>query len=384
MDKNARNMKTEKHLETDEKKKLPALVKYISIAVAVIVLITAGIIIYFNIANSYVAIVNGEKIKTGQYKCYLEMQSQSMYYNAYAIDNSITWNTFWSTDINGENPEEYAKKIALRNAEETRLQYVKAKEAGIKLSDSELKYIDDYIQTNIIDKLGDGLKVKANKEFQKNYGFTIADFRYVQIEKYTANKYWSSEIPEEDIEVDKWYSQKPEWYKENIGYRTDLEEAVWLKYIMIAADDKTATQDEKTKAEAKAADLIAEVKGGADFSEVAQESSKSEDMSIANGELILGKGDFIAELDEAAFSLKVGEVTDKPIKTDNGYYILKLEEKIPQNEPVSLKCAKEFSELGTGFVRYKIIEERVQEWMNKAQIKDNATVYNSVTIPAKA
>lgn len=384
MDKYTRNVKKRKNPEEDGKRKLPPLVKYISVAAAVIILIVAGIIIYFNIQNSYVAVVDGEKITTGQYKCYLEMQSQSMYLNAYAIDNSMTWDTFWSTEINGEDPKEYAKKIALKSAKEARLQYIKAKEAGIKLTNSELKYIDDYIQTNIVDKYGDGLKLKANKELEKEYGFTMDDFRKVQIETYTISKYWSSEITDEDIDIEKWYSQKPEWFKGNIGYRTDMEEAVWLKYIMIACDEDSATQDEKTKAETKANELISKLKGGADFAEVAKESSEIEDMQIGSGELILGKGDFIAELDEAAFSLDEGEITEKPVKTNNGYYILQLEEKIPQNEPVSLRCAKEFSELGTSFVRNKIIDERVEEWMNKAQIKDNTAVYNSITIPEEA
>jgi peptidyl-prolyl cis-trans isomerase C len=81
----------------------------------------------------------------------------------------------------------------------------------------------------------------------------------------------------------------------------------------------------ETEDEAKA--VIAEIKGGADFVEVAK--AKSTGPSAANGGDLgyFTKGRMVPEFSEAAFAMKVGEVGDEPVKTQFGWHVIKVEER---------------------------------------------------------
>ncbi|MDD3237047.1 MAG: peptidylprolyl isomerase [Candidatus Gastranaerophilales bacterium] len=77
----------------------------------------------------------------------------------------------------------------------------------------------------------------------------------------------------------------------------------------------------KTEEEAKS--LREEILEGKDFAQVASEVSMCP--SGANGGDLgfFTKGQMVQEFEDAAFSMKVGEVSD-PIKTQFGYHLIKL------------------------------------------------------------
>mgnify|MGYP001387869585 CR=1 FL=1 len=79
-------------------------------------------------------------------------------------------------------------------------------------------------------------------------------------------------------------------------------------------------------AKAKAEDLLKQIKGGADFAELAKANSEDSSAS-AGGDLgFITKGQTVAEFEEAAFKLEVGQVSDI-VKTQFGYHIIKSIEK---------------------------------------------------------
>ncbi|MDQ6423193.1 peptidylprolyl isomerase [Paenibacillus sp. LHD-117] len=75
-----------------------------------------------------------------------------------------------------------------------------------------------------------------------------------------------------------------------------------------------------TKEEADA--ILAELKAGADFAETAK--AKSKDGSAANGGDLdfFGRGQMVAEFEEAAFALEVGQISEV-VKSEFGYHIIK-------------------------------------------------------------
>ena len=87
----------------------------------------------------------------------------------------------------------------------------------------------------------------------------------------------------------------------------------------------------KTEQEAK--DIIAKIKGGADFAALAKE--KSTDPAAANGgDLGFFKAeDMLPEFSTMAFSLKPGEVSPKPVQTRYGWHVIKVEERRQQPAP---------------------------------------------------
>src|SRR5690606_24013284 len=80
--------------------------------------------------------------------------------------------------------------------------------------------------------------------------------------------------------------------------------------------------DEKAKAE----ELLAQLKNGADFAELAKEHSK--DGSAAQGGDLdyFGRGRMVAPFEEAAFALNVGEISDV-VESQFGFHIIKLTDK---------------------------------------------------------
>lgn len=376
MNKNAGGTRTDKLHGAAGKRGMPEYLKYGLILFAAIALIAAGFLVWFGVKGSYVATINGERIKTGEFKYHLTVQKQTMYESA--SEANISWETFWATPIDGVDAVEYAKKTALNALKEMKLQYAKAKEAKVSPTKDEIKSIDDYIQTQIIDTMGGGNRIKANKAFEKEYSFTINDLRSVQIQNYTVQKYWTQEITEEDANVDTYYAKNPEWYKEDTQMRAELEEAVWARHILISVAE-SATQEEKDAAKKKAEDLIARLKAGEDFVTLVKANSEDTGSNTRGGDYLFGKGRMHEPFETAVFALSPGQFTEAPVLTESGYHIIKLEEKYAKDEPVSLRCAKEYDyEYGTDFVRYKLISARVAEWVKDAVYKENAVVYNSI------
>lgn len=388
MNKNIGSTKSDKLRPQEEKKAIPVFVKYGLIAVAIIAVIVIGLLIYLNVAGSYVATVDGEKIGTGEFKYYLEMQKQSMLAIAQKEDPKVTADTFWSTKIGGEDAKEVAKKQALDTAKETKIQYIKAKEAKVSLTKDEISSsIDTNIQ-NVINQMdpskpttGNGSKMRANKEFVKLYGFSIDELRNAMLEIYTVQKYQSQEInkiTDNEANVDNNYSKHPDWYKEDTQMRTGAEEALWARHILIqVAQD--ASQADKDAAKKKAEDLIVKLKNGEDFSKLAKENS-ADGSAERGGDYLFGKGQMVKEFEDAAFALSPGQFTETPVQTQFGYHIIKLEEKYAKDQPVSLKCAKEYYEYGLQFVKYKLYKEKVKGWDNEPQYqpKVNTKVYSSI------
>lgn len=391
MNKNVGSTKTDKLNAQEDKKTLPVFVKYGLIAVAVIAAVVIGLLIYFNTAEGSVANVDGEKIRTSEFKYYLLIQKQTMYQKALEENANISEETFWATKINNEDAIEVAKKLALDNAQKTKVQYIKAKEAKISLTKDQITGLDESIQKNIIDAMdpnnknapGSGNKIRANKEFEKKYGFSIDNLRSVQIENYIVQKYQSSEIAkttDADANVDTNYSKNPEWYKEDTQFRIGAEEAVWARQILITVAE-SATQADKDAAKKKAEDLIVKLKDGADFAALAKENSGDPGSKDRGGDYLFGKGKMYPEFEAAAFALNPGQITDTPVLTKAGYHILRLEEKYAKDEPVSLNCAKNYYEYsGTAFVKYKLYMEKVAGWAKdvKYKVSINPGVYSSI------
>jgi peptidyl-prolyl cis-trans isomerase C len=77
--------------------------------------------------------------------------------------------------------------------------------------------------------------------------------------------------------------------------------------------------------EAKA--LIAQIKGGAKFEDLAKKNSKDPGSGEKGGDLDFAKPDsYVPEFSAALTKLKNGEMTDTPVKSQFGYHIIKLEE----------------------------------------------------------
>jgi peptidyl-prolyl cis-trans isomerase D len=99
-------------------------------------------------------------------------------------------------------------------------------------------------------------------------------------------------------------------------------EQVRASHILLKTEGK---DDAAVKKQAE--DLLAKVKAGADFSQLATKFSEDESSRVKGGDLdFFPKGQMVPEFDKAAFSMKVGEISPL-VKSQYGYHIIKLTDK---------------------------------------------------------
>lgn len=109
-------------------------------------------------------------------------------------------------------------------------------------------------------------------------------------------------------------------------FEKDLQMQVKARHILIkSAPDAPA--EIKAAAQAKAADILNQIKNGADFLELAKQYSEDEASQGQGGELpFFSKGQNVVEFETAAFSLNPGEISDL-VETQYGFHIIKVEDK---------------------------------------------------------
>lgn len=103
-------------------------------------------------------------------------------------------------------------------------------------------------------------------------------------------------------------------------------EQVHARHILLKTDGKS--DDEKKKLLAKAEDIVKQLRGGADFADMAKMNSEDSNAS-AGGDLgTFGKGAMEKPFEDAVFALKPNEISN-PVTTRYGYHIIQSTEKIP-------------------------------------------------------
>lgn len=110
------------------------------------------------------------------------------------------------------------------------------------------------------------------------------------------------------------------------GNRFEVAEEVQASHILLLSTEPDAEQ--------KAAQILADVKAGKDFAELAKASSQDPGSGSKGGDLgFFKRGRMVKEFEDTAFKMKVGEVSDV-IKSQFGYHIIKVtDRKEPGKQP---------------------------------------------------
>ena len=121
--------------------------------------------------------------------------------------------------------------------------------------------------------------------------------------------------------------------------------------------------------EAEAKDLIAKIKGGAKFEDLAKQHSKDPGSGAKGGDLDWAPASaYVGEFGDALKKLNQGEVTSAPVKTQFGYHIIRLDGKRASQAASQLPPFEQ--------VKAQVIEQlkqqRLGEYMKK--LVDSATI----------
>ena len=129
------------------------------------------------------------------------------------------------------------------------------------------------------------------------------------------------------------------------------QDEVWARHILVA-DEATATA------------VRTRLLNGEDFAKVAAEVSTDTGSKDNGGDLgWFGKGQMVAEFETAAFSLKIGEIS-QPVKSQYGYHIIQ----VLAHNVVPLDAS----------AYDQARQKAFSDWLTQARIDYKVVTYNSI------
>jgi peptidyl-prolyl cis-trans isomerase C len=114
--------------------------------------------------------------------------------------------------------------------------------------------------------------------------------------------------------------------KKNPVAPADIQ-AEYDKFKAQAGDKEYRARHILVEKEDEAKDIIAKIKGGAKFEDLAKQKSKDPGSGANGGDLDWApKAAYVKEFSDAMAALNKGQVTDTPVKTQFGYHVIRLDD----------------------------------------------------------
>jgi peptidyl-prolyl cis-trans isomerase C len=116
-------------------------------------------------------------------------------------------------------------------------------------------------------------------------------------------------------------------YKKKNGATDDEAKAEYEKFKAQSSGTEYRARHILVEKEEDAKALIAQIKGGAKFEDLAKKNSKDPGSGENGGDLDFAKAEnYVPEFSAALTKLKKGEMTETPVKTQFGYHIIRLDD----------------------------------------------------------
>ena len=153
-------------------------------------------------------------------------------------------------------------------------------------------------------------------------------------------------VPEKDVKA--YYDTHPDSFKQ--------PEQVRASHILLKVDPQ-ADKDQKAAARKKLEEIRKRLLKGEDFVALAREFSEGP-TSVRGGDLgYFRRGQMVKPFEDAAFALKVGELSDV-VETRFGYHLIKVTGKKPETT-----------------IAYAEVKERLQKYLKDEKVQQEVTVY---------
>ena len=174
-------------------------------------------------------------------------------------------------------------------------------------------------------------------DFEK--ALTSANFTEKQFKAFTRKSIVIENLLQKEVygKISVSEADAKKFYDENQDKLFKVPEQTRASHVLITVDQK-ATPEEKKKAREKADAIKKRVAAGEDFAAVAKTESKCPSAAKGGDLGYFGKGQMVPAFEEAAFSLKPGQISDV-VETQFGYHIIKVTDR-KQAETVKFNDAK--------------------------------------------
>lgn len=218
--------------------------------------------------------------------------------------------------------------------------------------------IDDVL-SRLTESLPEGVSIDQVLAAQS---MTVADLRQEIESNERVRKLYRSKTDSAGQATD---AEVQTFYEENREQFTNKEE-VSASHILIATDE-TASAEDDAKAKAEAEDVLAQLKKGSDFAELAMAKSDCPSKERGGDLGSFGRGQMVPSFEEAAFSQPIGEI-GSIVKTQFGYHIIRVTGRTDASVRSLKEASDEIREHLEMQAREKLFEGFLNELREDAEI----------------
>lgn len=203
---------------------------------------------------------------------------------------------------------------------------------------------------------------KVLADFEERLLFTMATEKVLE----TVGK-----TPVSDAEAEKFYNEHQEVFR--------VPAAIRASHILIRSDKNMPKKDQEA-AQKKAEDLLREIELGRVTFEDAAKNNSADPTRSRGGDLgFFTKGQMVKPFEKAAFALKKGEMTRKPVQTEFGWHIIK----VTDTRDASIRAYADVKEdIKTDLLRQKQLDA-VQKEREALRAKYGVTITMPAPKPAE-
>ena len=351
-----------------------------------VLLAVAGVHLQAKVMESSVATVNGQPILASEYDNYLQSAVEQ-----YQLAAPQFLEQPYAKDILGREviKELISKELLYQAAEEEKIQ-VKDSEIDAGVNEIKARFIIDETTGQQDPKGAD----KRFNEALKKQGMSFKTYKKklskdIAVRKLMEQKLQTSIKPVEEADAKALYEdveavmknktkkikalekENPTRLKEAQAIAAKLKqltaEQVRIGHIYLAVTKDMKPEDVKKKEEL-AKQIKKEIDDGMDFSAAVKKYTEDKNALASGGDMILIKGVAPKAIDEKAFSLAVGKVSD-PIKSDVGFHIIKIKEKRAERSVSYDDIAKDLAQYLAQQRVELAIAEYIADLYDKADVK---------------
>jgi len=209
--------------------------------------------------------------------------------------------------------------------------------------------------------------VKAYFERNKNF-FTVPENRDIQLIIADQAKVAES-IQVSDAQIQEYYNSHKDQYR--------TPERLHARHILLSTTNKP--KDEIPKIQAKAEDLLKQIRGGADFAQLAMKNSEDPGSAAKGGDLgWVVRGQMVKNFEDTVFALKPKEVSNV-VTTEYGFHIIQVLEK----EPARLRPLDEVKTEIATTLRGQTVFDQMQNLADQARAELAKAPQNAQQIAQK-
>lgn len=302
---------------------------------AVILMMVIAVPVLAEDVNQVIAVVKGQPVTLGELDQAAGLEEFIM--RLYQINPEFTQLLYTTeggqkllTDYRKQQLEKYASKLVL---------VMEARARGLKLTDATVNAIfQDQVQTILTqNNISEGQLLEALKkegitsleQYKEMFVQQNTEVLLIEELKHTV----LDPVTTAETDVQAFYQNNQKQFTRDLAVRA--------RHIIV---------DTQEKADA----LLVRLKAGADFVQLAKETSGGTTAQDGGDLGFITKGQTVPEFDAVIFNMKVGEISNV-IKTQYGFHIIKVEEIRPAG-------IASFAEVKDEISRYLTEQKRQQTW----------------------